>query len=96
MKVSVRLFARLREQLGCEQLELELDQEGLQISELIPRLAALHGDAWQQQLSRDNVLCALNRTVVRYGLLRRDHGSIQRAVCAESNRGHAGADRICR
>ena len=26
MKVSVRLFARLREQLGCEQLELELDR----------------------------------------------------------------------
>lgn len=61
--IKVLFFARLREQLECEQLELEWC-EGLSVATLRQRLIEENGDLWQQVLGADNILTAVDQVVV--------------------------------
>ena len=69
MNVSVRLFARLRERLGCSATELEVESPQISIEALVENLIQVHGELWRQELTAPNVLCAVNREVVDPGTL---------------------------
>jgi molybdopterin synthase sulfur carrier subunit len=62
--ISVLFFARLREELGEAKVQLEADVEALTVNSLIDRLAVGKGDKYREVLRADNVIYAVNQTVV--------------------------------
>ncbi|MEP4484718.1 MAG: MoaD/ThiS family protein [Halioglobus sp.] len=56
--VKVVFFARIREQLGCAELDAE-------VSSLATLLATLkqRGELWSRVLSEPNLICAVNQVV---------------------------------
>lgn len=58
--IKVLFFARLREQLNCEQLELELTDDRLTIADVKQQLVTLHPD-WQSYLQDNAILNAVNQ-----------------------------------
>ncbi len=62
--LKVLFFARVREQLGCDQLHLEWPENGLRLDELQEALCAEHGDLWRATLGENNLIRAVNQTVV--------------------------------
>ena len=61
--LTVRFFARLRETLGCEQLQLPLGEQALTVTDIRRQLSE-RGEAWAQALAEDNLITAVNQTVV--------------------------------
>ncbi|MBC3767395.1 molybdopterin converting factor subunit 1 [Neptunicella marina] len=59
--VKVKFFARLREQLQCSELEVEL-AESTSIAQLKHKLVDGNPN-WQQALASGDLLCALNQTL---------------------------------
>ena len=55
MKLRMRYFAQLREQLGCEQEDLAFEQP-MAVAGLVQALRA-RGDAWAQALSSQERIC---------------------------------------
>ena len=64
MIVTVRLFAKLREQLGSDQLSVEIQCAQASVDSVVDSLAQSRGDDWHRELCAPNVLCAVNRKVV--------------------------------
>ena len=62
MKVKVRFFAALRESLGLDALEVELQEKAL-LSELIEQLCQM--DSKWQQLAADHLLMAVNQQMAQ-------------------------------
>ena len=61
--VKVLFFARLREQLGSPQLEVELDGVATTVVELVDRLVVQGGERWASALGADNLVFAVNQRV---------------------------------
>lgn len=61
--IRVVFFASIREALGKDQVEI--DEEGLgTVQDLIARLGDQEGDSWQDVLAGENLLVAVNQTMV--------------------------------
>ena len=63
IQVKIVLFASLRELLGKPEVEIQLEGP-LVLSELIGCLGKSEGDQWFNVLSAENVLVAVNHTMV--------------------------------
>ena len=61
--LRVLFFGRFREELGCAELELVLDNSSADLDSLLSRLVAERGDKWSQVLMQNNVIRAVNQTV---------------------------------
>ncbi len=57
-------FGRVRDQLGCGSLDLEWRPELADLSALERQLAG-RGEAWARTLAEDNLIRAVNHTVVQ-------------------------------
>lgn len=62
--LSVVFFARIREQLDCANLSIEWPAEGLDLDTLQQQLCVEHGQHWDEVLSEDNIIRAVNQEVV--------------------------------
>ena len=61
--VQVRFFARFRELLDCDAVSVALPEEGFHLSQLMTALAE-KGELWAQVMSEENLIRAVNQTVV--------------------------------
>lgn len=61
--VRVLFFASYREQLNTRQLELAMDGDSCSVAELIARIIDDGGPVFQQVLSSENLVIAVNQTV---------------------------------
>ncbi len=61
--IKVLLFAGLREDLGVDSTQVSGGDQ--RISELIRSLATQHGSIWQETLTAENILVAVNQTMVK-------------------------------
>ena len=64
MKITIRLFAKIREELGVDQFELALDEGEQTIEVIVGLLSDEHGAAWEQCLNAPNTLYAINQQIV--------------------------------
>ena len=62
--LHIVFFARVKEQLGCASLELEWDNSLASIEALREALCASRGEQWREVLYEENIICAVNQTVV--------------------------------
>ena len=62
--LKVLFFARIKEELGCGGLELEWPGAAASLDALQEQLCAEHGDKWREVLGQDNMIRAVNQTVV--------------------------------
>ncbi|RLA49564.1 MAG: molybdopterin converting factor subunit 1 [Gammaproteobacteria bacterium] len=62
--LKVLFFARIKEQLDCGALELEWQDAVADLDGLQEQLCAAHGDQWREVLGQDNMIRAVNQTVV--------------------------------
>lgn len=61
--IKVLFFAALRERLDCDQYLLSCDGNPLLVADVLQQLQnRCHN--WQQELSRSDLLCALNQQLV--------------------------------
>jgi len=58
--ITIRLFARLREQLGCSALELPMPPAPATVAALGPLLAE-RGEQWRALLEGEEILVAINQ-----------------------------------
>ena len=61
--LSVKFFARVREQLDCSALELPWEESLASLDGLQEKLLE-RGDSWRLTLGEDNIIRAVNHTVV--------------------------------
>jgi molybdopterin converting factor subunit 1 len=61
--ITVLLFARLREELGTERVELPAPADGWSLAELISALAGRYGAVWQEKLTAPHVIVSRNQEV---------------------------------
>lgn len=61
--LKILFFARLREDLGCDSLELPWSEELSSLDALQAYLCGVHGDAWRRLLGAPNVIRAVNQVV---------------------------------
>lgn len=62
--IDVLFFARIREQLGIDKLQISLPEAQMSVSELIAHLVDTHEKHWSDILLADNVVKAVNQQVV--------------------------------
>jgi molybdopterin synthase sulfur carrier subunit len=62
--LKVLFFASVREQLGCAALELQWPASGLDLDGLQEQLGLERGERWREVLGQDNMVRAVNQTVV--------------------------------
>lgn len=61
--IKILFFAALRERLDCDQYLLSCDDNPLLVADVLQQLQnRCHN--WQQELSRSDLLCALNQQLV--------------------------------
>ena len=65
--LSLVFFARVKEQPGCSGLELEWDESLSNFTGLQEHLIELKGEPWREVLTQDNIVRAVNQTVVEEG-----------------------------
>ncbi len=63
MSVKVVLFASIREELGCNDLTVELPA-GSKVANLISMLADERGEPWRETLTAENVRIAINQDLI--------------------------------
>ena len=61
--IKLVFFASLREALGCESLELEIE-EPLRLSEMIKQVEEKKGKHWGEVLAGESVKIAINKEIV--------------------------------
>lgn len=61
--IRVLFFARVREQLGCGELEFDPSPLPATVGQLRAALTG-RGEPWHSTLSEENLVCALNQQVV--------------------------------
>ncbi|HEX5792996.1 MAG TPA: MoaD/ThiS family protein [Rheinheimera sp.] len=61
--IKILFFAALRERLDCEQYLLSCDGKMLQVADVLLQLQSRCHN-WQQELSRTDLLCAVNQQLV--------------------------------
>jgi molybdopterin synthase sulfur carrier subunit len=62
--LKVLFFARIKEELDCGDLELEWPGAAADLDALQEQLCAEHGPRWAEVLGQDNMIRAVNQTVV--------------------------------
>jgi len=62
--LRIVFFARVKEQLGCSQLELEWDASLATIDAVQEHLCGMENGQWREVLSEANIIRAVNQTVV--------------------------------
>lgn len=62
--LRIVFFARVKEQLGCSQLDLEWDASLATIDALQEYLCARESGQWRETLSEPNIIRAVNQSVV--------------------------------
>ena len=62
--LKVVFFARVKEQLDCARLELDWDESLSSLAAMERQLVATHGGKWEEVLGEDNLVRAINHTVV--------------------------------
>ncbi|MEH6583623.1 MAG: molybdopterin converting factor subunit 1 [Halioglobus sp.] len=62
--LNVVFFARVKEQLGCASLQLPWDDALSSFAGLRFQLTELKGPKWEEVLSEENIILAVNHTVV--------------------------------
>lgn len=62
--LHIVFFARVKEQLGCAKLEVEWQESLATVDALQELLCARESGSWREVLSEDNIIRALNQTVV--------------------------------
>lgn len=62
--MKVLFFASVREQLGCDEVQLPCGPEGMTTEELREALMARGGDTWRDVFMQPNLICAVNHRVV--------------------------------
>ena len=70
--LTLVFFARVREQLGCASLQLEWDDSLASFAGLEGRLCEIKNPLWGEVLTEDNIIRAINHTVVEENALLRD------------------------
>jgi molybdopterin synthase sulfur carrier subunit len=70
--LNVVFFARVKEQLDCPGLTLDWDDKLASFSGLEAHLCELNGDKWAEVLGEDNIIRAVNHTVVEPDAVLRD------------------------
>ncbi|HAW91976.1 MULTISPECIES: MoaD/ThiS family protein [unclassified Arsukibacterium] len=61
--IKILFFAALRERLDCEQYLLSCESNTLNVASVLSQLQS-RCQNWQQELSRTDLLCALNQQLV--------------------------------
>ncbi|GAA0537470.1 MULTISPECIES: MoaD/ThiS family protein [Rheinheimera] len=61
--IKILFFAALRERLDCEQYLLSCDDKILQVADILQQLQSRCHN-WQLELSRNDLLCAVNQQLV--------------------------------
>jgi molybdopterin synthase sulfur carrier subunit len=62
--LQVRFFARTRDELGCSALDVAWAEEIASLDALQEQLCVEGGERWRQVLTQDNMIRAVNHTVV--------------------------------
>jgi molybdopterin synthase sulfur carrier subunit len=62
--LHIVFFARVKEQLGCAALELEWQDSLASIEAVREKLCASSGQQWREVLYEENIICAVNQTIV--------------------------------
>jgi molybdopterin synthase sulfur carrier subunit len=62
--LKVLFFARIKEELDCGGLELEWRDAVTDLDALQEQLCVEHGGQWREVLGQDNMIRAVNQTVV--------------------------------
>jgi molybdopterin synthase sulfur carrier subunit len=62
--LKVLFFASVRERLGCAALDILWPESGLDLDGLQEQLCCEHGEHWREVLAQDNLVRAVNQTVV--------------------------------
>jgi len=70
--LRVLFFARVREALGCAEIELPWDEAAADLDSLQERLCARGGQDWRAVLGEDNMIRAVNQVVVAGNCALRD------------------------
>ena len=70
--LNLVFFARVKEQLACAGLQLDWDDSLASFTGLEARLVELNGSKWLEVLGEDNIIRAVNQTVVEEGAVLRD------------------------
>jgi len=60
----VRFFARVREELGRESLEVPWTDSVADVDSLQEHLCTAYGSLWRRVLAQDNIIRAVNQAVV--------------------------------
>ncbi|MGI0115751.1 molybdopterin converting factor subunit 1 [Zooshikella sp. RANM57] len=63
--INVLFFGQLREQLGCEQLTIDLNKLPVKTIEELIELLSQRGEHWQQLLQQKTTLVACNHEMVK-------------------------------
>ena len=74
--LHIVFFARVKEQLGCATLELEWQDSLASVEALREALCASRGEPWREVLYEENIICAVNQTVVAADARLRDNDEI--------------------
>lgn len=62
--LNLIFFARVKEQLDCADMKVDWDDSLSSFEGLKSYLGNLKGDTWIKVLHEDNLVCAVNQTVV--------------------------------
>ena len=62
--LKVLFFARVKEELGCDALQLAWSDAVADLDALQAHLCAVHGQRWGEVLGEDNMIRAVNQSVV--------------------------------
>jgi len=62
--LRVRFFASVREALACDGLEVPWSGNTGDLDGLQDELCTVHGSRWREVLTQDNIIRAVNHTVV--------------------------------
>ncbi len=68
----MRFFAQIREQLGCDRLELQWDSDLATLAALERKLVEIRGAEWERALGQENLIRAVNQCVTQPGAELRD------------------------
>lgn len=70
--LTLVFFARVKEQLDCARLQLDWDDSLASFSGLEQHLGQIKGQDWAETLTQENIIRAVNHTVVQESALLRD------------------------
>lgn len=74
--LHIVFFARVKEQLGCAKLELEWGSDLSTVAGLQEHLCERNNGQWREVLSEDNIIRAVNHTVVSGDAALRDNDEV--------------------